>query len=162
MASALAHNLAYVKSKALGGTAVEIALLNPILPALLIPSLPLIAQRGFEARVVWHQSRTEIYHACIHQHELHPEINIYSGEDLPINKAVFIEVGSAVTTYSPPLGITDVQKQHPYELNNSFTENLANGLEISDAAWKEMVKLSKNVLVEASAESRNKGAGENA
>lgn len=162
MAGALPHNLAYVKSRALEGTAVEVSLLNPILPLLLIPNLILIASRGYQGRIIWHEGVTQIFHISISARAIYPDVTIYYGEDLPRNLAAFVEVGTAVSSYSPPLGILEVEKISARTLRKRFTDNIANGLEIEDSLWQTMIELSKKVLVEATEESRNKGAGENA
>ena len=162
MASALALNLAYVKSKALEGTAVEVSLLNPTLPTLLIPNLSLISQRGYAAQLVWHEERECIYQVKIEPMALHPQLTTYMGEDLPINWAVHIEVGKALNHYSPPLGILDVQLTTPDELQDRFNQKIINGLELDDSMWDKLKQLAQNVLVESSDESRNRGAGEDA
>ena len=162
MASSLAIDLAYVKSLQLEGTTADVWLLNPILPDLLIPNLLSIGKRNYDAQLIWHQGRKRIYWVLLEKGATYPNITVYSGDPLPINLAVHIEVGTAVYPYSPPLEVTDSHLITPAELEDRFKNNIVHGLEIEADLWQQLRLLSKNVLVEATQESRNKGAGENA
>ena len=154
----LALDLAVVKAEKQPTAVVQ--LINARHPKLIIPSLPRCAEQGLNVLVTWQEAAQNII-GSIGSGEKYPTVRAYSNETAAPDGSVTIVCGTAVA-FSPSSTITPIQIITPTIFEDYYNNHIDQGIPVKDSQWQQLVKLSKNILVEATASSRRKGAGEDA
>ncbi len=154
----LALDLAIVKARTQPITVVK--LLNVSCPQLIMPSLPHCAEQGVNALVSW-QDKYENYVVFMDRQEKFPTVSIFSNATDTIDSNLVIVCGTAVT-FCPSTQSEPTRVVTPTDFQENLDHRIENGILVDDGLWQQLVLRSKKILVEATEESRKKGAGENA
>lgn len=150
----LALDLAYLKAKPSGKG--KVILKNGRFPQLLLPHLPSVAQRGFYGRLQWPEN-TRKFMAIIAPQAPYPTLyELIDPVELP-DEIIITCTNAPFTTPDAPQRI-----KTPAQFEACCLRHIENGLTVKTAVWQQLVRLSKNILVEATETSRTKGAGEDA
>lgn len=158
----LALELAY--AQAMTACAGTLALLNCVQPLWLLGYFPQIARRGMCVAAQWHQQDTMFtrYYAHMDAHGVYPLIQLdpTKGSDAQTAK-VTLRVAPQLSSLSlkPQGNTTAIQ---PEKFRQRALAHWEEGIEVEEQIWQRLTILAKEVLVEATDASRQRGAGEEA
>lgn len=151
----LAAELAYLKAQP--GIMGRVTVYNALFPQLLLPYMETVARRGVSLQACW-KTTDAAYCATIAAHDRYPTVILFAPDAAEPGLTIFC----GRKALSIPRTGSIKRRIEPRHFEAARLRHLANGLMIDDALWQRLIALSKAVLVEETALSRAKGAGENA
>jgi len=157
-----ATDFAYLAAMEKGDGAVSLK--NCQHPMLLLAFLSRYAQRGMHSLTQWQEQDHTRSVVFVADQPL-PTIYRANSERLDKNDNVsgelYTDVMIRFSSRSPFSAPSDAEIHYsPTQLQEQRTEHLEQGIEIDERLWAQLQHLAKRVLVEATEESRQRGAGE--